>query len=189
MKTTLKARKDTLLEKSAKRYYKPFCEHCNEELFIDNTELKLVLFEPHEVEEERIVFEYDEKTRISKDFKREKHMVTRSSDPKKDYFECECPVCNKINKYTNDYLKTVSCNSDGDKCINFKLSESETKKVNEFIKNHYHTEEFMANGKLGFSTIGMMFTFKITPSTLGNFITITCNHCNESLDVTDINKF
>ena len=61
----------------------------------------------------------------------------------------------------------------------------ETKRAREFIKKHDHSEEFKAAGKMGFSTLGMQFTYTITPGGFGPLVSIKCNHCGESEDITD----
>ena len=71
------------------------------------------------------------------------------------------------------------------KNIEFKLNEIETQRAIDFIEKHDHSEEFKKQGKLGFSTVGMQFTYIITPGGLGNSVSIKCNHCNHQEDITD----
>ena len=70
--------------------------------------------------------------------------------------------------------------------MEFKLTEKETQAAKDFIKEHTHTEEFKAAGKMGFSTLGAQFTYHITPGGLGGCIVIECNHCKKFKDITDI---
>lgn len=64
----------------------------------------------------------------------------------------------------------------------FKLNEIEAMRAEEFI--HHHHEKC---GRTT-STIGGMYTYEITPTSIGLFIKIRCNQCNTVLDITDIDS-
>ena len=60
MKTTFKEHKEFLQSVLYKRYYTPICEHCKNKLFISMDEMNKVLFEPKEIETERIIIDIDD---------------------------------------------------------------------------------------------------------------------------------
>lgn len=73
--------------------------------------------------------------------------------------------------------------------LNFALTKIETERAINFIEKHNHSEEFKKQGKLGFSTMGMQFTYIITPGGLGNSVSIKCNHCDQQEDISDIDNW
>lgn len=61
----------------------------------------------------------------------------------------------------------------------FKLDEKETKACEEFRKKHK-----VCCPDRPFSTLGMQYSYIITPGGLGSEIEIKCNQCGEIEDVT-----
>ncbi len=100
-----------------------------------------------------------------------------------DEYTYKCPVCGHINIGKNKDLK--SCYQNGMSNIIFELDEKESQEAREFIKEHRHKEDYETEGKMGFSTTGGGFTYEITPTGLGPCITIKCNKCSETKDITD----
>lgn len=188
MKTTFKEHKDFLQSTLYKRYYTPICEHCKNKLFISMDEMNKVLFEPKEIETERIVIELNEETHKSK-AKTVPYKQIVSSDINKDFYEFICPVCGELQKITYEDLIETVCSFYGDNNMRFELDEVETSRAKEFIKEHNHIEEFRKMGKFGFSTLGQQFTYKITPGGLGNSTEIICNHCKEQKGITNIDNW
>lgn len=188
MKTTFKEHKDFLQSTLYKRYYTPTCEHCKNKLFISMDEMNKVLFEPKEIETERIIIELNEETHESK-AKTVPYKQIVSSDINKDFYEFTCPVCGELQKITYEDLIETVCSFYGDNNMRFELDEVETSRAKEFIKEHNHIEEFRKMGKFGFSTLGQQFTYKITPGGLGNNTEIICNHCKEHKGITNIDNW
>ena len=107
MKTTFKEHKDFLQSVLYKRYYTPTCEHCKNKLFISMDEMNKVLFEPKEVETERIIIDIDDVTKKSK-ARTVPYKQIVSSDINKDVYEFTCPVCGELHKITfEDFPKGV----------------------------------------------------------------------------------
>lgn len=73
--------------------------------------------------------------------------------------------------------------------LKFDLNNVETERAVSFIEKHNHHEEFIKEGRLAFSTLGMQFTYMITPGGLGNSVQIKCNHCGAQEDITDISNW
>jgi len=73
--------------------------------------------------------------------------------------------------------------------IVFKLNDAESKAAREFIAEHNHKEEFRKEGKLGFTALGQQFTYEITPGGLGLAVSIKCNKCGATKDITDIDSW
>lgn len=188
MKTTFKEHKDFLQSTLYKRYYTPTCEHCKNKLFISMDEMNKVLFEPKEIETERIIIELNEETHESK-AKTVPYKQIVSSDINKDFYEFTCPVCGELQKITYEDLIETVCSFYGDNNMRFELDEVETSRAKEFIKEHNHIEEFRKMGKFGFSTLGQQFTYKITPGGLGNSTEIICNYCKEQKGITNIDNW
>ena len=188
MKTTFKEHKDFLQSTLYKRYYTPTCEHCKNKLFISMDEMNKVLFEPKEIETERIIIELNEETHKSK-AKTVPYKQIVSSDINKDFYEFTCPVCGELQKITYEDLIETVCSFYGDNNMRFELDEVETLRAKEFIKEHNHIEEFRKMGKFCFSTLGQQFTYKITPGGLGNSTEIICNHCKEQKGITNIDNW
>lgn len=69
--------------------------------------------------------------------------------------------------------------------IEFKLTDREVAEANEFFKDHKNCC-YDIYGKEFFSTTGGEFSFIITPTGLGNCVSIRCNSCGEIKDITDI---
>ena len=60
----------------------------------------------------------------------------------------------------------------------FELSELESEEAKKFMKEHYSS----CNQP---TTIGGLFSYIITPTSIGYSISVRCNVCGETLDVTD----
>jgi hypothetical protein len=73
--------------------------------------------------------------------------------------------------------------------IKFELNDIETQRALLFMKEHDHRYDLKKDGKLSFSTLGMQFTYIITPGGLGDCVTIKCNYCDESRVITDIDSW
>ena len=68
----------------------------------------------------------------------------------------------------------------------FILDEEETKAAKEFIKEHNHNDEIKKEkGYPFFTALGQQFTYIITPGGLGNGVSIKCNHCGKTKDITN----
>lgn len=65
--------------------------------------------------------------------------------------------------------------------MEFKLTEEQDKKAREFISEHYKCQFT--------STIGGKFSYIFTPTGLGDIVTIQCNSCNETKDMTDVENW
>jgi hypothetical protein len=189
MKTTFKEHKEFLQSNLYKRYYTPTCEHCKNKLFISIDEMDKVLFEPKEIETERIVIELLNGEKIERKAKTVPYKQIVSSDINKDFYEFTCPVCGELQKITYEDLIETVCSFYGDNNKRFELDEVETTRAKEFIKEHNHIEEFRKMGKFGFSALGQQFTYNITPGGLGNSVTIICNHCKEQKGITNIDNW
>lgn len=188
MKTTFKEHKDFLQSNLYKRYYTPTCEHCKNKLFISMDEMNKVLFEPKEIETERVIIDIDDDTKV-RNVRNVPHKEIISSDINKDIYEFTCPVCGELQKITYEDLIETVCSFYGDNNKRFELDDVETTRAKEFIKKHDHIEEFRKMGKFGFSTLGQQFTYKITPGGLGNSVSIICNHCKEHESITNIDNW
>ena len=68
--------------------------------------------------------------------------------------------------------------------IRFILSQEESEAAKQFMEEHNHMDEFLKNKKLAFSSLGMQFSFNITPGGFGNCVSIKCNHCGKEKDIT-----
>ena len=98
----------------------------------------------------------------------------------------KCPVCGHVNiENTNKDIWKKRCEMDGSVNQRFELTDNETKAAKEFRKLHNHKEDFKKQDKIAFSTLGMQFTYEITPGGLGNEVVIKCNECGETKDITD----
>lgn len=64
------------------------------------------------------------------------------------------------------------------------LTEKEKKAEKEFFITHKNCTQEVLN-KPFFSTTGGQFTYLITPTGLGDCISIRCNACGEIKDITD----
>lgn len=164
------------------KYVHPTCDYCKNELFMSYNEAELTLFEPKEAEFEAIKFEHVDNVLREKTVKY-KEIV--SSDPLKDTYTFKCPYCGHIFKMTRAELKELECSFYGDNRIRFELDDEESAAAREFMKEHNHKEEFRKQGKMGFSTLGMQFTYEIIPGGLGPLVSIKCNHCGKSKDITN----
>ena len=100
-----------------------------------------------------------------------------------DEYVCKCPTCGHPNTGKNKDL--TPCYQNGLNNIIFELNEKESQESRDFIKDHRHREEYMAEGKMGFSTTGGGFTYEITPTGLGPCIEIKCNKCGATKELTD----
>jgi hypothetical protein len=188
MKTTFKEHEEFLQSVLHKRYYTPTCEHCKNKLFISTDEMNKILFEPKEIEAERIIIDVNNETKARKVRTEPKKLIV-SSDINKDIYEFTCPICGEHNKIIFEDLIETVCSFYGDNNKRFELDDVETKRAKEFIKEHNHFEEFRKMGKFGFSTLGQQFTYQITPGGLGNSVEIICDHCKESKNITNTDKW
>lgn len=101
----------------------------------------------------------------------------------KDESVYKCPVCGHPNIRKTADLGV--CYFDGGTNLRFELSDEETESAKEFRKAHQHKEEFAEQGKTFFSAMGQQFTYEITPGGLGHCVSIKCNECGETKDITD----
>ena len=166
-------------------YYHPTCEFCKQELIFSKDEFDIEMFHPRTVEHEEYEIVIDDNT--GDITRNEKKIIKRleSSDPDKDIITVKCPNCGHICHYTRAELRNLQCNYYGDNNIRFTLDDKETQEALDFMKKHDHSEEFLKQGKLGFSTLGQQFTYIITPGGLGSGISIKCNQCHEIKDITN----
>ena len=158
------------------------CPECGVELVVPQSELTRVLFEPHEEE-----YEYWQGGFGPTNKKIGKHLV--SSDQTKDYYEIKCCNCGHTWKHLTQDMWLNECNPDGEKTITLELNEVETKRAQEFMEAHSHQEELNVTGRTTFSAMGHQFTYMITPGGLGPLVSIKCNFCGETKEITDINSW
>lgn len=111
--------------------------------------------------------------------------LTKQQDVYKDIKCCYCghvwdePVKDMYKKH---------CNPDGKQTKIFELTEEETKRAKAFQDKHTHHQEFKSQGKLSFTTLGHQFTYMITPG-LGNIVSIKCNECGETENITNVDNW
>jgi ribosomal protein S27E len=166
--------RETAYKDIRQAHYLLVCPYCGTELVVSHGELKRALYEPHEE-----TYEYwqggigDEYKRIGK------QMV--SSDPSKDeYRGIKCCNCGHVwSEYVNAVHKNA-CGPDGQQTKVFELPEGETAKAQEFVQKHIHK----CCPNRPFTTMGMQFTYTITPGGLGPMVTIKCNACGETENIT-----
>lgn len=158
------------------------CPHCKEELVIAHSELERVLFESHE--EAYVYWQGGFGDKYKK-------IGTRlvSSDQTKDYYEIKCCNCGHVWKHPAHYMWLNQCNSDGEKTITLELNEVETKRAKEFMESHSHHEVLNSMKRPTFSAMGQQFTYIITPGGLGPLVSIKCNFCGETKEITDIDSW
>lgn len=72
--------------------------------------------------------------------------------------------------------------------IDFTLSETESESVKKFYQEHKDCCSKLL-GKRFFSSIGGELSYIITPTGLGNCITIRCNSCGEEKEITDTSNW
>lgn len=170
-------------------HYLLTCPHCKAELVVHSNDIERKLFEPRKVEEEttKIVIETDENGNSTgkRRFVKEIREAVKSSDPSKDVYPVKCCNCGHTWDEPSKGLHEKYCNPDGNDNIVFELGKVETQRARDFIKKHNHRDDFKREGKLAFSTLGMQFTYTITPGGLGPLVSIKCNKCGESQDITD----
>ncbi len=99
--------------------------------------------------------------------------------------EFKCCNCGHVNIVNSDDYREHHCDENGKNNIKFELNDVESNNIRKFIERHNHREEFKKLNKLNFSTLGMQFTYHITPGGLGPLIEIECNQCHEKKDVTN----
>ena len=68
------------------------------------------------------------------------------------------------------------------------LTEKEKKAEKEFFTTHKNCTQEVLN-KPFFSTTGGQFTYLITPTGLGDCVSIRCNACGEIKDITDFENW
>jgi hypothetical protein len=100
-----------------------------------------------------------------------------------DEYAWKCPICGHPNTGKNKDLQP--CYQNGKTNIVFELTNNETKAAIEFKNTHRHKEEFAKQGKIFFSAMGHQFTYEITPGGIGHCLSIKCNECGETKDITD----
>lgn len=170
------------------------CPYCGTKLVVNYDDLHKQLYDPKEVEEESdlVTYETDENGRLGKILgtQKVKQKVLRSSDPDKDvYKNIKCCCCGHVwDEPVKDMYKK-RCNPDGRVTEIFELTEEETKRAAEFRNKHSHEEEFRAQGKITFTALGQQFTYTITPGGLGSDVTIKCNHCGETKNITNVDNW
>ncbi len=151
------------------------CPHCGTELVVPHSELKCELYKPH-----KKAYVYWQGGMDDT----HKHIGERmvSSDIKKDvYKDIKCCNCGHIwNENVLHVLKNCRCNADGLRTQVIELSEAETKKAEAFMQEHLHK----CCPSKPFTTLGMQFTYTITPGGLGSMVSIKCNACGETEDIT-----
>ena len=177
-------------ERSKRAYHLLVCPHCGEHVIVDWDELcaNKVLFEPKEETYTCLEFGSDDKFIFDNKYKRVKtHLV--STDPTKDIYRLTCCNCDKEWNEPAYEIYKKSCNADGSKSIVFKLDEVESERARKFIEKHNHKADFKKENKVGFSTLGQQFTYKITPSSLGPLVSIKCNHCGKEKDITNVKNW
>jgi len=113
----------------------------------------------------------------------------KEQSSKDDILSYKCPICGTKNKITRDDQYEVSCNYFGDKNIRFALDDLESFDARKFIKEHDHKDEFIKQNKIMFTAIGQQFTYSITPSTLGDTVSIRCNYCGKEKDITNTDNW
>lgn len=165
-------------------YFLFTCPNCGEELVVEWNDIKdrKVLFEPQE--KEHVYWEGG----LTNDCKRTKKIMV-TSDAEKDVYHLTCCNCGEDWDELSKDLYNKRCDVYGRQIKTFELNEVESKRASEFMEKHNHFEEFIKAGKMGFSTLGMQFTYTITPGGLGQLVSIKCNHCGESEDITDSNNW
>lgn len=167
MKTKERAQKDRF-----QTYYLVKCPYCGTELVVSSQDLEKERFNPTVKEHEKTGYQLT------------------SSDPDKDVYHMKCCQCGHLwNEPTKD-MYDKRCNQYGVDSIVFDLGEEMTKRAEQFMKKHTHKEELMKEkGSLFFSSLGQQFTYTITPGGLGDMISIKCNYCNETEDLTNIEEW
>ena len=159
------------------------CPYCGTELVVQSSNLKRKLFEPHEEEHEYWQGGFGD------EFKK-KEMRTVSSDPSKDVYKgIKCCNCGRVWDELCQGMYEKQCNPDGRQVRIFELNEVETERAKAFIEKHNHIEEFKAEGKMGFTALGHQFTYTITPGGFGPLVSIKCNYCGESKEITDVDNW
>jgi len=138
-------------------HYLLVCPHCDTELVVSEDELKRTLYKPHIGEQ----------------------MV--SSDPSKDeYRGIKCCNCGYVwDEYVDEVHKNI-CNPDGQQTIMLELPEGETTKAKAFMQKHIHK----CCPDKPFTALGMQFTYNYTEGGLGPMVSIKCNACGETEDIT-----
>ena len=176
MKTleTLKTEK----EKQYISYYKYNCDFCHKDIVFNLNEegVERELFEPKE--QEQIAWEIMPTGEKNK-FKEITYKETFSSNPDKDIIKFICPNCGHRHSIKWKDIKNNFCNYWGNNNIKFELTEKETKTACNFIKKHSKCVKDI------YSSTGGQFSYTIQPTGLGNIVTIKCNACGKTKDVTE----
>lgn len=73
--------------------------------------------------------------------------------------------------------------------IKFQLNDVESERAKEFMKKHNHNAELLKEGKMGFTALGMQFTYEITPGSFGPTVVIRCNYCKTEENITDFDNW
>jgi len=66
----------------------------------------------------------------------------------------------------------------------FEIQDVEWERCKAFMEEHKE-----CCGDKPFSTLGMQFSYEITPGGFGNLVSIKCNACGDSKDVTDTSNW
>ena len=99
-----------------------------------------------------------------------------------DEYAVKCPICGHPN--TGKNIDLEPCYQNGKTNIVFELTDNETKAVMEFKNAHRHIKD-PEQSKTFLSAMKQQFTYEITPGELGHCISIKCNECGETKDITD----
>ena len=103
-----------------------------------------------------------------------------SSDPSKDTVKVHCCNCGHTwDELVNDVRKNI-CNWKGDNTITFELSEKESEKARVFEEKHI--KKCCPNQP--FTALGMQFTYTFTSGGFGPLVTVKCNACGETENIT-----
>ena len=72
--------------------------------------------------------------------------------------------------------------------MEFRLTSKEEEEAKQFFLEHKECS-YTHLSKPFFSTTGGQFTFLITPTGLGNMISVRCNICDEMREITDVSDW
>ena len=99
-----------------------------------------------------------------------------------DEYAWKCPTCGHPN--TGKNIDLEPCYQNGKTNKVFELTDKETKSAMEFENAHCHVED-PEQYKTFLSTERQQFIYEITPIGLGHHVSIKCNKCGETKDITD----
>lgn len=101
-----------------------------------------------------------------------------------DEYAWKCPTCGHPN--TGKNIDLEPCYQNGKTNKVFELTDEETKAAMEFENMHCHIKD-PEQCKTFLSAMKQQFTYEITPGGLGHRVSIKCNECGETKDITDNN--